>query len=396
MDEKLLRHFAEHSDTKIMFFTAFGEYFEGDPPERSLFEILDIPKSQLKSFALELIKDTTESGAAEKDINEFSRGLSAYTQFQDILSFVMREADPGENRHYCYYESMVYLREIGVCLLDKNILAAFTLLRPFMELSILHLYWFMRCEDKGYQPYYQWLNGIKNKPPFQAMFDYVFENLPTRDYIDNERISRLRITLQKIYRVGCTYNHSPKIEESVYTLSKGNNRLSLSTFFSFLFWMNTLLRQLVYLYILVYPMSLFPVERHKKWGIGGPAGVFIDSTSFAHIQFFLGKENIFRLRKQLKIFPLVQSSINWFEQLPNLSEYEIEESWQKLDYPETSDISNLHDKTDIPLIALRLVANKAKMRSLGWLINYLRIPSNDQDDISEEFTNKIEKMIRDW
>ena len=242
MNEKLLNHFAE-DDNKV--FIGVGEYFQGDPPEKALFEVLNIPESQLKSFAIELIKSAKEDETMQKTLNEFSRGISAYTQFQDILDIAFSETDPEINRHYCYYESLVYLREIGACFLDKNFLAAFTLLRPFMELAILHLYWFMRCEEKGYHPYYQWLNGIKEKPSFKYMFDYVFENLPTRDYVDSKRVSHLCEIIQKIYRTLCAYNHTPKIEESVVTLSGGQYRLSLFTFFYFLFLANTLLRQLV-------------------------------------------------------------------------------------------------------------------------------------------------------
>lgn len=35
-----------------------------------------------------------------------------------------------ENRHYCYYESLVYLRESASCWMSGNTLAAVTLLRP--------------------------------------------------------------------------------------------------------------------------------------------------------------------------------------------------------------------------------------------------------------------------
>lgn len=200
MNKKLLNHFAEDNN-KV--FIGVGEYFQGDPPEKALFEVLNISESQLKPFAIELTKGAKENENIKKDLNEFCRGISAYTQFQDILDITFRETDHEINRHYCYYESLVYLREIGACFLDKNFLAAFTLLRPFMELSILHLYWYMRCEENGYHPYYQWLNGTKNKPPFKNILDYVFKNLPTQNYVDSERVSRLRKVLQNIYEVSC-------------------------------------------------------------------------------------------------------------------------------------------------------------------------------------------------
>ena len=385
MNEKLLNHFAEDNN-KV--FIGIGEYFQGDPPEKALFEVLNIPESQLKSFAIELIKGAKEDETMKKTLNEFSQGISAYTQFQDILDITFRETDPEINRHYCYYESLVYLREIGACFLDKNFLAAFTLLRPFMELAILHLYWFMRCEETGYHPYYQWLNGTKEKPPYKHMFDYVFENLSTRDYVDSKRVSHLREILQKIYRMLCAYNHTPKIEESLVTLSGGQYRLSLFAFFYFLFWANMLLRQLVYLYILVYPMSLFPVEGYKKWGFGGPVGIFIDPVNFAYLRSFLGEENLSRLQEQLEAFPQVQDLVDDFEQRPDLSEEEIEESWQKFE-------SSLNSETDLSDIIVRLARAKATMRAISWGLNYIQISTNEQE-IPQEVLDKVEGMMRDW
>ncbi len=257
-----------------------------------------------------------------------------------------------------------------------------------MELSILHLYWYMRCEENGYHPYYQWLNGTKNKPPFKNILDYVFKNLPTQNYVDSERVSRLRKVLQNIYEVSCAYNHTPKIEESVVTLSGGQDRLSLYTFFYFLFWANMLLRQLVYLYVLVYPMSLFPVEGYKKWGFGGPVGIFIDPVNFAYLRSFLGEENLSHLQEQLEAFPQVQDLLDEFEQLPDLSEEEMEESWRGLDPSE-------NNETNKPFIILRLAGAKARMRAIGWALNYIQTSPNKQE-MPQEVLDKLEGMMRDW
>ena len=220
------------------------------------------------------------------------------------------------------------------------------------------------------------------------MFDYVFENLPTRDYVDSKRVSHLREILQKIYRTLCAYNHTPKIEESVVTLSGGQYRLSLFTFFYFLFWVNMLLRQLVYLYILVYPMSLFPVEGYKKWGFGGPVGIFIDPVNFAYLRSFLGEENLSRLQEQLEAFPQVQDLVDDFEQLPDLSEEEIEESWRNFE-------SSLNSETDLSDIIVRLARAKATMRAIGWALNYIQNSPNEQE-MPQEVIDKVEGMMRDW
>ncbi len=387
MNEELLNHFAIDND---VVFTGIGDYFQGEPREKAIFEVLNIPESQLNPFAIELINGAREHETIDKDLNEFSRGFSAYTQFQDILEITFRETDQVTNRHYCYCESLVYLREIGASLLNKNLLAAFTLLRPFMELAILHLYWSLRSDKSKYQPYYQWLKGKKAKPPFRNMLEYVFENLPTRDYVDSERVSRLRKVLLEFYQVSCAYNHSPKIEESVVTLSGGHDRLSFYTFFYFLSRANILLRQLVYLYVLVYPMSIFPVEGYKKWGYGGPVGIFFDPVNFAHLRSFLGEENLSNLQEQLKTFPRVEDLVEHFEQLPDLSEGEIEESWRELEPSEDNE-------TNEPSVILRLAQAKAKMRAIGWALNYIPIQNSpNEQEMPQEVLDKVKGMLRDW
>ena len=67
-------------------------------------------------------------------------------------------------------------------------------------------------------------------------------------------------------------------------------------------------------------MSLFPVEGYKKWGFGGPVGIFIDPVNFAYLRSFLGEENLSRLQEQLEAFPQVQDSMDNFERLPDISE----------------------------------------------------------------------------
>ena len=144
---------------------SLGEGFNGEiPPTYSMTSLLGLSYDELKPFT----KDVLEVLERDDSFLELKLGYQAYFQFQDILNLSIESIDvPMENRHYCYFESLVYLRESLVSWLDKNVLAAITLLRPFLELTILHIYWYVRCEIDGYKHFYMWFRGEKNKPPFK-------------------------------------------------------------------------------------------------------------------------------------------------------------------------------------------------------------------------------------
>ncbi len=139
-------------------FISFGEYFSGSKaPFTSFGVLLNLDNENLKPFT----RDALKFLESDKSAIELNWGFRAYSQFQDLLGLTINDDSPVWNRHYCYYESLVYLRESLTAWLDQNILAAMTLVRPFLELSIFHLYWYLRCEQGNYGDYYLWLEGKK-------------------------------------------------------------------------------------------------------------------------------------------------------------------------------------------------------------------------------------------
>src|SRR5688572_27674691 len=117
-------------------FFSFGEYFDGNTPSYASFQVLlQLANENLKPFT----KDALEFLKSDNSAVELNWGFRAYSQFQDLFGLTINDQSRVWNRHYCYYESLVYLRESIAAWLDQNVLAAMTLVRPFVELSILHL-----------------------------------------------------------------------------------------------------------------------------------------------------------------------------------------------------------------------------------------------------------------
>lgn len=363
-------------------FAITGECFQGKPPAASLpelLQLLQIDADRMRPFARELVAHANDQPSVLGPLLDLVRGIRAYLQFQDIMSIVVDPATPLENRHYCYYESIVYLREAVVCWLDGNVLAALTILRPLLELSILHCYWKTRCEDSTYETYYAWLEGKGRKPGFAVGLAYVFERIPAMQRVGPVRSDKLQRGLTQAYAALCAYNHTPLLSESVAAASGAVDGISLEMFLYALHMLNALLRQLVYLYILVYPMSLFPVDGTTKFGFSGPVGLFFDRCNFALLEDFIGHRDTSRLAGLLRSLPEVMSLTKWFEDMRRLSTEEIEADWHKVErerelrLPEDAGAS-----TAQAVMIQRLAADKAHYRALRWALNYVNPPSSGE------------------
>lgn len=376
-------------------FFGFGEYFEGTPQDVPLASLLGLNTQDLKQFTKNLLDSKELSQDIQALLSELSRGISAIFQFQDIHDVSLDEkGSPILGRHHCYYESLIYLRESVVSWLDRNVLAALTLLRPFLELSVLHLYWYLQCRTDTYKPFYDWLTryrGDRGRPSFRVALDYVFENVPSKGWGDEKRAQELRQIFQKLYGSLCSYHHAPKMDESVAAESGGFGSVSLKSFFYYLHTANILLHQIVYLYILSYPMSLFPVNRYEKWGFeGGPVGLFFDEVNYGRLEAYVSSENATILKQSLKHVPDVVSLTTWFDSLPNLTYEELDMDWERIQRENPS-----LKETNSTDLRYRLAIMRAFKRSAAWALNYIFEQTRDSG-IPDDLSENLRRRIRNW
>jgi hypothetical protein len=353
--------------------------------------LLNLNQENLKPFTKELFNKDQQSEWLQSQLVELSRGINSLFQFQDILDITLGEPTTDlVNRHYIYYESLVYLRESVVSWLDQSVLAGLTLLRPFLELSVSHIYWYIRCKHENYTIYYDWLKHGKGKPSFKAALDYVFINLPTRELVNEARLKELKLNIHNLYRALCAYNHTPKMDESIAAKSGSLGNLALESFYYYLVTTNILLHQVIYLNILTYPMSLFPVERHMKWAFGGPVGLFFDKVNYSVVETYIGSENVTILRESLINAPEVKSLREWFDSLPSLTTDEIDADWERLKKENPNLDKGIHslDKSNIKYLYARLALMKSQGRALGWAQNYVTYDA-ENSEIPEDVTYQI-------
>jgi hypothetical protein len=267
-------------------------------------------------------------------------------------------------------------------------LAALALARPFLELAVTHVYWKTKGDASGYADYYQWLNGERKKPPFRNMLEWALTHLPSNSQVRGKRLDQLQGGLLEMYRRACAYHHTPAPNESVVTLGGGLTEATVYPFMLGLTQWMILLREVVHLFVLTYPMSLFPLPVHERCGFYPPVGVFADETTSAIVARFLSPNAVGELKRRLNGSEVVRERLDYFAQLPVRSTADLERAWQE--YREQARIED-----DVPDLPGRLTRVKSFSRAMGWTVNYLHGPQLNED-ISDDAVDAGLSLLRDW
>ena len=154
-----------------------------------------------------------------------------------------------------------------------------------------------------------------------------------------------------------------------------------------------MLKQIVYLYVLAYPLSLFPIDRVKKWGFGGPVGIFFDEMNYHSIALFLGEQNVAKLKTSLSKLENVKLNLDWYRGFPDLSPLEIETDWKRFLTDTNSEASLPTNVTDL---GNRIAIHKAQFRALNWRMNYHHAEKDVDKIMSDQALEKILKQLNNW
>ena len=371
-------------------FIGYAEFFHGKPPDYSITKILNIKKRELNAFGKKTIKENYDEREINNYLKKLKFGVHAYMQFQDLLDQSLTLADEKDIekdlfhcRHYCYFESLVYLRQCVIGLLNNNVISSLVLMRPFLELSILNLYWHYLSKKRGVYRLTEWMKGERGKPPFKNSLEYVLKNhLETTSKI-KKSVNIIKNHLEKIFSSLSDYNHTPKLPKSIGAKSGGLNIPHLEDFLYSIHMINVIIFPLVLLYTISYPMILFPVDEYRKFGFRGPMNVFADECHFKILAKYLNKNQINFLKKIMKKSDIVQGNLDFYNQNPDLSKKDIIQSWNE---------TNKNKKTKTNNINVLITKHKAKFRGVQWFMNYIQYNEyrkNIDDEISDEEVEKF-------
>lgn len=364
-------------------------------PDRILLTILGISRKNLKPYTEDLFSLFREN----QEFSELVSGIQGYIEFQDILDIsINAELDfkprtAAEilrmhvwNRHYCFYESLFYLRDSISSWLDGNLLASLALLRPFLELSVLHIYRHVTADKNGHEKHLEWVHGKKNKPNFHAMVDLSVERIEAAEFCNTERLNLLKESLKKAFKNLCAYNHSPQLDESISTMSKGNLAISAESVLFYLVVASFVLRQVIYLFVLAYPTSLFPVDKYKKWGVSPPVGLYFDEYNYAAIREFLGEGNLETLKLQLENCDDVVDLMSFYNSCEDLPDETLNELWANFRKQTKMQMnSSITDRKK------RILLSKAVIRAINWASSY-----TEKDNEGRMDNDTLDSLMNSW
>jgi len=364
-------------------------------PDSILLTILGISRKNLKPYTEDLFSLFREN----QEFSELVSGIQGYIEFQDILDIsINAELDfkprtAAEilrmhvwNRHYCFYESLFYLRDSISSWLDGNLLASLALLRPFLELSVLHIYRHVTADKNGHEKHLEWVHGKKNKPNFHAMVDLSVERIEAAEFCNTERLNLLKESLKKAFKNLCAYNHSPQLDESISTMSKGNLAISAESVLFYLVVASFVLRQVIYLFVLAYPTSLFPVDKYKKWGVSPPVGLYFDEYNYAAIREFLGEGNLETLKLQLENCDDVVDLMSFYNSCEDLPDETLNELWANFRKQTKMQMnSSITDRKK------RILLSKAVIRAINWASSY-----TEKDNEGRMDNDTLDSLMNSW
>jgi hypothetical protein len=328
----------------IITFGNFVELQSTNPKEMTITQIFHIDSSEISKFGCALLSNDIPNGL-KKMLSEISWAIRTYIEFQDIFDFSisLNHSENVENidiytrqicdinKNYCYYESISYLKEVFLCLLNGHLLASITLLRPFLELSVANIYWILKSSKESSTAFYKWLLGDKTyKQSFAKMIDYFFKNCDTLELLNRDGLIENQKFIKEIYRKLCSYNHTPILEESLISRAGNTGIISEDFFSDMIALISEMLFYINFIYLLNFPMTLFPQDIYRHFGYyGGPVGLFFDEFNYAILKRYFGEEEIMLLTNAFEKYTIKDDLLNFIEGYHKLNDEEMEHSWRE-------------------------------------------------------------------
>jgi len=377
-----MKFYTYFNDDNSIAFNVFVELQTTDPKEMNISEVFNLANISNSEFGRSILSNDIPDGL-KKMLSSISWGIRTYICYQDIfdsgLGSYEEDIDDVElfvrqicdfNRNYCYFESLTYLKEAIICLLNGNLLATMVLLRPFLELAIAEIYWNLKSYKKSSSQFYRWLLGdIRFKQGFTNMLDYFYSNCDALSLLDKSGLQNNKKDLKRIYKKLCSYNHTPILNESI-TSHAGNTGVKDHRFLSNLICLiNEMLFHVNLIYLIKYPMTLFPQDIYRRFGYyNGPVGLFFDEFNYSILKRYFGAEETLMLKKSFEDYSIKKDLINFLNSYSILTDDEMEESWKEA-------VSNVFKKEDYYKItdhAVRVTLCKTHFRAFRISSSYIR------------------------
>jgi hypothetical protein len=216
----------------------------------------------------------------------------------------------------CWEELQVSL---NLCLFGfyKQSMCSF---RSALELGLLSVYW--NINDDGHITIKNWLKSEEDTPRLPDVWNKLKEH-PNFSWFESvsdlkERILSFGYLHNYIHTKGRRYSNFIGLSKSNYqTFEKEGIDLWLKTY-------ENIIKILILLHLIKYPIGVVSFNWSDKFGFDKPMFGGLEQYQIQQISALLGNEDFLKLEKLARRDPNVQKTMDWIENLPDITEEEVE------------------------------------------------------------------------
>lgn len=301
-------------------------------PLPSLDRILGVQAEDLTKRATDILRFFEGRARSEKRFAEwqdFKWKVTAFIEIQDVFGTPIYPASSILNLFhfwYLYFESRNLLVESVLCGLHGSYAASDAVLRPFLEFSVLQLYYRNVCDaSSSFEPLENYFRTGR-KPSWNTALK---KALPDDAFC---RPIKRRLDLHfKSLSHSATHPYTPEFSPRQHSTSPAQPSLE-----GIYFWYRTrlMLQAVLWAYYVNFPLLFSPRDLLSKFGFGGPVGLFADRQCGTAVKKSLGDAEYLEFLRYAENHDDVKSFLSWYQEQPDLSEEEIATTWNTEHYGE--------------------------------------------------------------
>ncbi len=258
--------------------------------------------------------------AAHPELHEMlANHMRAYHEIGDLIPQTLDNIASG---HYFPYTQSYFELENSYELVKQGFYNyALIALRSVLELSLLTVYFAVR--DQEHIDVQSWIHS-KEKTPNRRQIVGRLNELPTfRQFnVKYSFINKIFGTFDVLDK----YVHTRGYRHSSQALNLANfNKFSDSSLTLYSELMTTVVTESITLLLLKYPIGMQKIDLDSKYGLNGPVGGFLQAHQVSLITSLLNKGEKVTLEEISHKDESVQAAIEYFDNLPDLTQ----EEWEK-------------------------------------------------------------------
>lgn len=193
---------------------------------------------------------------------------------------------------------------------------AFMALRSVLELGLLSVYW--DIEGNSHIDIQKWRWSIEDTPYKRTIFTKLKTNENFLKFDDRHKIFENIDILSKQLS---NFVHTKGRHHSSMDLGNANfNRFNEKSLLKWLESVITVSKFVVILHILKYPVAFQHTPVEQKFGINGPAGLFLEPVQAEKIRRFLDKDVVVTLQEISNNDPEAKSLAQWVNDQPDITD----------------------------------------------------------------------------